>query len=62
MIDECHMVWVDACGYVWENTKKRIEIPMTNEIEKQTYYGALNFHNGRFSVKGLLQTIQIKTQ
>ena len=23
MIDECHLLWGDACGYVWGNTKKR---------------------------------------
>jgi putative transposase len=51
MIDECHLVWGDACGYVWGNTKKRIEIPMTNQREKQTYYGALNFHTKEFHVE-----------
>jgi putative transposase len=51
MIDECHLLWGDACGYVWGNTKKRIEIPITNEREKQTYYGALNFHTKEFHVE-----------
>lgn len=50
MVDECHLVWGDACGYVWGNTKKRIEVPMTNEREKQTYYGALNFQTKEFYV------------
>ena len=51
MIDECHLVWGDACGYVWGNTKKRIEIPITNERERQTYYGALNFYTKEFHVE-----------
>ncbi|NER36948.1 MAG: hypothetical protein F6J93_23755 [Oscillatoria sp. SIO1A7] len=51
MIDECHLVWGDACGYVWGNTKKRIEIPMTNERERQTYYGSLNFNTKEFHVE-----------
>ncbi len=40
--DECHLLWGDVTGYVWGKTKDRIEIPMTNQREKQTYYGALN--------------------
>ncbi len=51
MIDEYHLLWGDACGYVWGNTKKRIEIPITNEREKQTYYGALNFQTKQFHVE-----------
>jgi len=30
MIDECHLLWGDVCGYVWGKTKIRIEVPMTN--------------------------------
>ena len=40
--DECHLVWADVCGYVWGKTDERIEVPMTNERCKQTYYGAVN--------------------
>ena len=40
--DECHLLWGDVCGYVWGKTNERIEVPITNERERQTYYGALN--------------------
>jgi putative transposase len=30
MIDECHLLWGDVCGYVWGKTKIRVEVPMTN--------------------------------
>lgn len=41
--DECHLRWGDSCGYVWGPKGARIEIPMTNEKQKQTYYGVLNY-------------------
>lgn len=40
--DECHLVWGDVCGMVWGKRKTPIEVPMTNERERQTYYGAIN--------------------
>lgn len=40
--DECHLLWGDVCGYVWGKTNERIEVPIVNERERQTYYGALN--------------------
>jgi len=43
MIDECHLLWGDVCGYVWGKTKIRIEVSMTNQRERQTYFGALNY-------------------
>ena len=42
--DECHLLWGDVCGYVWGKTDQRVEVPMLNERERQTYYGAVNFH------------------
>lgn len=42
--DECHLLWGDLCGYVWGKTSERVEIPMTNERSKQTYYGAVDFY------------------
>ena len=52
IIDECHRLWGDACGYVWGKTDIRIEIPMTNERERQTYFGALNYQTKQFFVQG----------
>lgn len=42
--DECHLLWGDLCGYVWGQTNERIEVPITNERSKQTYYGAVNLY------------------
>ena len=41
--DECHLVWKDALGYVWSQKGKRAQVPMTNERERQTYYGVINY-------------------
>ncbi len=51
MIDECHLLWNNLCGYVWGNTDERVEIPMTNQRSKQTYYGALDYGTKEFLVK-----------
>lgn len=45
-VDECHLLWGDALGYVWGPKGARIELPMTNARERQTYYGALNLLTG----------------
>ena len=51
MIDECHLLWGDVCGYVWGKTNERIEVPMTNQRERQTYFGALNYQTKEFFVQ-----------
>ena len=51
MIDECHLLRGDVCGYVWGKTNKRIEVPMTNQRERQTYFGALNYQTKEFFVR-----------
>jgi transposase len=40
--DECHLVWGDVCGLAWGKRNAPLIAPMTNERERQTYYGALN--------------------
>ena len=45
-IDQCHVLWDDARGYVWGPRTQRIEIPMTNFRERQTYYGAIEALSG----------------
>jgi len=40
--DECHLVWGDVCGYVWGQRNIPLTIPITNERERQTYYGTVN--------------------
>ena len=44
--DECHLLWGDLCGYVWGKTDERIEVPMQNQKERQTYFGAVNLATG----------------
>lgn len=52
LIDECHLLWGDLIGYIWGRTDQRIEIPMKNPKERQTYYGALNYQTKEFIIKG----------
>ena len=49
-VDECHLLWGDVCGYVWGKTDIRIEIPIKNEKDRQTYEGALNYQTKEFIV------------
>ncbi len=50
-VDECHLLWGDICGYVWGKTDQRIAVPVLNERQKQTYFGALNFYTQEFWLK-----------
>ena len=50
MEDECHLLWGDTLGYVWGRMNTKIAVPMTNEKERQTYYGALNIATHDFHV------------
>jgi len=50
-LDECHLLWGDVCGYIWGKTEQRIEVPVANERQKQTYFGALNFSTQEFCLK-----------
>lgn len=52
LIDECHLLWGDILGYVWGRTDRRIEIPLKNQKERQTYYGALDYQTQEFIIKG----------
>ena len=46
-LDECHLLWGDVLGYAWGPTGQRVEVPITNARQRQTYYGALNLLTGR---------------
>lgn len=46
--DECHVLWGDTLGYVWGKKNERIELPITNERMRQSYYGALDIHTKEF--------------
>ncbi len=47
-LDECHLLWGDVCGYIWGKSNRRIEVPIANERQRQTYYGALDYFNHEF--------------
>ena len=51
MLDECHLLWGDLCGYIWGKRDRRIEVEMTNQKQRQTYYGALDYGNKEFLVQ-----------
>lgn len=46
--DECHLRWGDVCGYVWGRTNEKVEVPIINEKERQTYYGAVDYQTKEF--------------
>jgi len=46
-LDECHLLWGDACGYAWGPRNERVYVPIENIKDRQTYYGALNLLTGR---------------
>ncbi len=49
-VDECHLHWDDARGYVWSKANQRVEIPMKNYRARQTYYGAIEQVSGEVTV------------
>ena len=50
-LDECHLLGDDVCGYVWGQTDIRVEIPVKNLKDRQTYYGALDYQTQEFIVR-----------
>lgn len=46
-VDECHLCWGDAVGYVWGPVGQRVSVPILNAHERQTYYGAFDLLTGR---------------
>jgi transposase len=40
--DECHLLWGDTLGYLWGKRGLALELPIINQKERQTYYGAVN--------------------
>ena len=50
-VDECHLLGGDVCGYVWGRTDIRIEIPIKNIKDRQTFFGALDYQTQEFIVR-----------
>jgi transposase len=53
LIDECHLLGNDICGYLWNLIKEPLKIPLLNAKERQTYYGALNLLRSEFLLEPL---------
>lgn len=49
-VDQCHLTHGDARGYVWGPSQQRMEVPITNMRERQTYYGAVDPLTGELTV------------
>ena len=45
------MLGGDVCGYVWGETNAGIEVPIKNEKDRQTYFGALNYQTKEFIIE-----------
>lgn len=52
-LDECHLSWDDACGYAWGPSNQRITLPIGNQRQRQTYYGAIDALTGELCVMPL---------
>jgi transposase len=48
MVDECHLLWGDICGYIWGKMNQRVTIPIVNARYKQTYFGAVDYKTKEF--------------
>ncbi len=48
------MLWGDVCGLAWGKRNHPLEIPITNQKLRQTYYGAVNFLTQQFHLKPFL--------
>jgi transposase len=44
-IDEVHLLEGDLISHLWGRTKERLKIPIINQKNRQTYYGALDVVN-----------------
>lgn len=49
-LDECFLVWGDACGYAWGKQGEAISLSIENIRIRQPYYGAVNVMTGMVHV------------
>ena len=45
-------MWGGLSGYVWGKSDQEIGVPVVNERDKQTYYGAVDYLEGELLLKG----------
>lgn len=46
--DECHLLEGNVCGLTWCPRNQKVEIPIENPKNRQTYYGSFNALTGQF--------------
>lgn len=46
MVDECHLLAGDACGYGWGKRSERLTVTVANPKVRQSYFGALEAKSG----------------
>jgi transposase len=51
LVDECHLLWGDVCGYGWGKTCERLTAQVINAKDRQSYFGALNGKTGHLLVQ-----------
>jgi len=51
LLDECHLLWGDLTGYVWGKTDQEVTVSVINERDRQTYYGAVDYIEGKLLLK-----------
>ena len=61
LVDECHLLWGDTTGYVWGKRNQKVEVPIVNQKERQTYFGAVDYFTGEFFLKPYPQGDGINT-
>ena len=49
--DECHLLWGDVCGLAWGKRNQALAVPIRDQKDRQTYYGAVNFQTQQFHLK-----------
>jgi transposase len=67
VLDECHVQGDEICGYLWGNRKNREIVQVSNDRDRQTYYGGLNLKDKSFVVAPYsagngVNTVQFVTQ
>lgn len=50
-LDEVHLLEGDLISHCWGDSKERLKIPLSNEKNRQTYYGALDLSNLELTVR-----------
>ncbi len=46
-------MWGDLTDYVWGRTDAEITVPVVNERNKQTYYGAIDYQGRKIAAESL---------